>query len=88
MVYEALLMMFQQKINYLVIKKESDFVGILTRNKLLSSKAKSPFVLIQSIKLAHSVEELASKWKNVTHIVDQLLAHPQTRWRFPALQKR
>jgi len=73
LVYEALLMMFQSKINYLVIKKSTQFTGIITRNKLLSSKAKSPFVLIQSIKLAHSVEELTSKWKNVSYIVVKLL---------------
>ena len=73
LVYEALLMMFQSKINYLVIKKGTQFTGIITRNKLLSSKAKSPFILIQSIKLAHSVAELVAKWKNVPYVVGKLL---------------
>lgn len=73
LVHEALLKMFQEKINYLVVSKKGRFNGILNRNKLLSSKAKSPFVLIQSIKLAITVPELKSKWRNVPFIVKDLI---------------
>jgi len=73
LVYEALIKMFIEKLNYLVVERKGKYVGLITRDKLLSSKARSPFVLIQSIKLANSTVELASKWKNVPFVVHQLL---------------
>ena len=58
-VYEALLKMFQTKIRYILIEKEGQHVGFISRNKLLSEQAQSPLVFIQSVKLAVSTEELA-----------------------------
>ncbi len=72
-VYEALLMMFRTKTRYLIIRKEGGYIGFISRTKLLSEQAESPFVFIQSVKLAHSVKELSNKWKTVPEIVTQLL---------------
>src|SRR5207237_649464 len=47
-VYEALLMMFRTKTRYLLIRKEGGYIGFISRNKLLSEQAQSPFVFIQS----------------------------------------
>lgn len=72
-VYEAILMMFSTKTRYLLIKKEGEYVGFLSRNKLLSEQAQSPLVFIQSVKSAVSDEELKRKWESVPHFVNQLL---------------
>jgi CBS domain-containing protein len=73
LVYEALLMMFQTKTRYLLIKKDGDYVGFISRNKLLSEQAQSPLVFIQSVKLAVSNDELKRKWESVPQFVTQLL---------------
>jgi CBS domain-containing protein len=72
-VYEAMLLMFRTKIRYLLIGKEGEYTGFISRNKLLSDQSQSPFVFIQSVKLALSVEELRNKWQKVPEIVYQLL---------------
>lgn len=73
-VYEAILKMFQDKLRYFLVKHDDKFIGFLSRNRLTSEQAQSPFVFIQSVKLAQSVEELRSKWKKVPEIVFQLLS--------------
>ncbi|AKD03934.1 DUF294 domain-containing protein [Pontibacter korlensis] len=72
-VYEAILLMFRTKTRYLLIEENGQYLGFLSRNKLLSDQAQSPFVFIQSVKLAQSVEELKRKWEKVPEIVYQLL---------------
>ena len=72
-VYEAILLMFRTKTRYLLIEGESGFTGFISRNKLLSEQAQSPFMFIQSVKLATSAGELKSKWEKVPEIVFQLL---------------
>lgn len=72
-VYEAILMMFRTKTRYLLIKKDDEFVGFISRAKLLSDQAQSPMVFIQSVKLAISVDELKRKWDAVPQMVTQLL---------------
>ncbi|AHM60072.1 CBS domain and cyclic nucleotide-regulated nucleotidyltransferase [Flammeovirgaceae bacterium 311] len=72
-VYEAMLLMFRTKTRYLLIEREGEAIGFISRNKLLSDQAQSPFVFIQSVKLAVSVEELTRKWQTVPEIVYQLL---------------
>lgn len=72
-VYEALLLMFQTKIRYILIEKDGQHVGFISRNKLLSEQAQSPLVFIQSVKLAVSTEELKRKWQGVPQFVTQLL---------------
>lgn len=72
-VYEAILLMFRTKTRYLLIEKGGAYTGFISRNKLLSDQAQSPFMFIQSVKLALSVEELRRKWQKVPEIVHQLL---------------
>ncbi|HEX8545534.1 MAG TPA: DUF294 nucleotidyltransferase-like domain-containing protein, partial [Cytophagaceae bacterium] len=72
-VYEAVLMMFQTKTRYLLIEKEGQYIGSISRNKLLSELAQSPLVFIQSVKQAMSVDELKRKWDTVPQIVSQLI---------------
>jgi CBS domain-containing protein len=72
-VYEAVLMMFSTKTRYLLVQKDGEYVGFLSRNKLLSEQAQSPLVFIQSVKSALSDEELRRKWESVPLMVNQLL---------------
>jgi len=72
-VYEALLMMFRTKTRYLLVERYGQYVGFLSRNKLLSEQAQSPLVFIQSVKLAVSADELKRKWEIVPTMVTQLL---------------
>ncbi|TZF84729.1 CBS domain-containing protein [Pedobacter sp. BS3] len=73
-IYEALLMMFQTKTRYLLIRKNNQYLGFISRNKLLSEQAQSPLVFIQSVKLALSADELRRKWEQVPGFVNQLLS--------------
>lgn len=74
-VYEAILLMFKSKSRYLVIKNEQGkYLGVTSRNKLISDQTYSPFVFIQSVKLASGIKELADKWRQVPDIVFQLLS--------------
>jgi len=72
-VYEAILLMFRTQTRYLLIQEEGQYLGFISRNKLLSEQAQSPFMFIQSVKLARSVEELRRRWEKVPEIVYQLL---------------
>ncbi len=72
-VYEAVLMMFQTKTRYLLIKANDTYIGSISRNKLLSELAQSPLVFIQSVKQSLSVHELKRKWDTVPQIVTQLI---------------
>lgn len=73
-VYEAILKMFQTKTRYLLVQEKEQYRGFLSRNRLLSEQAQSPFMFIQAVKLAISLDELRSKWKQVPEIVTQLLS--------------
>lgn len=72
-VYEALLMMFSTKTRYLLVERDGEFIGFLSRNKLMSEEAESPLVFVQSVKSAVSDEELKKKWDAVPALVNQLL---------------
>jgi CBS domain-containing protein len=72
-VYEAVLSMFRTKMRYMLVEKAGEYVGFISRNKLLSEQGQSPLVFIQSVKQALSVDELKRKWEAVPQIVAQLL---------------
>lgn len=72
-VYEALLLMFRTKTRYILIKDQGEVKGMLSRNKLLTDQAQSPFVFIQAVKLSSTVSELKKRWEKVPMIVFQLL---------------
>lgn len=71
--YEAILLMFKTKSRYLLVKNQEEYIGFLSRNRLLSEQAQSPLVFIQSVKLAETIEELRNKWRQVPDIITQLL---------------
>jgi CBS domain-containing protein len=71
--YEAVLRMFQTKTKYLLVEQAGQPVGFVSRNKLLSDLAQSPFMFIQGVKLAQSTSELRRRWQKVPDIVQQLL---------------
>lgn len=71
--YEAVLMMFRTKTKYLLVEQDGEYVGFLSRNRLLSEQAQSPLVFIQSVKSAVTIAELKQKWDRVPHFVTQLL---------------
>ncbi|RYY15378.1 MAG: CBS domain-containing protein [Cytophagaceae bacterium] len=72
-VYEALLLMFRTKTRYLLIAREGEYIGFISRNKLLAEQAQSPFLFIQGVKQAVSGRELRLRWQKVPDIVFQLL---------------
>lgn len=72
-VYEAVLNMFRTKTRYMLIEKNGEYIGFISRNKLLSEQGQSPLVFIQSVKQALSIDELKRKWEEVPQIVAQLL---------------
>ena len=73
LVYEALIHMFQTKTRYLLVKSGNDFVGMISRNKILTEPSNSPFLFIQSVKQATTKEELRQKWLQVPDLVYRLI---------------
>ncbi len=73
-IYEALLLMFRTKTRYLLVQTEGKYLGVISRNKLLSEQGRSPFMFIQSVKMARNDHELKEKWKKVPEVISQLLA--------------
>lgn len=73
-VYEAILLMFRTKTRYLLVETNGEYVGYISRNKLLTDdQAESPFIFIQSVKQAQAVPELKRRWEQVPEMVYQLL---------------
>ena len=72
-VYEAVLLMFDNMIRYIIVQENGEDIGVLSRNRLLSDQAQSPFVFIQSVRLSLTVDELKNKWAQVPEVVYQLL---------------
>lgn len=72
--YEALLMMFQTKTRYLLVKDSGKYLGWISRNKILTEQSQGPFIFIQSVKQAMHNEELKEKWAQVPEIIHQLVS--------------
>jgi len=72
-VYDAIMMMFAEKIRYLIVEEDGEDIGVLSRNKLLSDQAQSPFIFIQSVRSGNTIEELKHKWSEVPSLVYSLL---------------
>jgi CBS domain-containing protein len=73
-VYEAILLMFRTKTRYLLVETDGEYVGYISRNKLLTDdQAQSPFIFIQSVKQAQAVPELKRRWEQIPEMVYQLL---------------
>ncbi|UII25670.1 DUF294 nucleotidyltransferase-like domain-containing protein [Fulvivirga maritima] len=72
-IYEAILLMFKHKIRYLLVEENGETKGVISRNKLLADQAQSPFIFLQSVRQAISVEELEHKWSEVPELAYNLL---------------
>ena len=72
-VYEALLLMFRTKTRYLLVERQGEYLGFISRSKLLAEQAQSPFLFIQGVRQAQSLRELRRNWQKVPDIVFQLL---------------
>ncbi|MGI4835207.1 MAG: DUF294 nucleotidyltransferase-like domain-containing protein [Janthinobacterium lividum] len=72
-VYEALLLMLRTKTRYLLVARGGEYLGFISRNKLLAEQAQSPFLFIQGVKQAVSGRELKLRWQKVPDIAFQLL---------------
>lgn len=71
--YEALLLMFQTKTRYLLVKNKENFIGWISRTKILMEQSNSPFIFIQSVRQALDTYELSNKWKQVPELVNRLI---------------
>ncbi len=71
--YEAILLMFRYKVDYLVVREGQRLVGIISLDKLLNAQGKSPFIFVQSIAFDHDTDSLKEKWAEVPSIVDHLI---------------
>lgn len=71
--YEALLMMFQTKTRYLLVRDQGRYVGWISRNKILSEQSQGPFIFIQAVRQAMDRDELKEKWAVVPAIIHQLV---------------
>ena len=73
LVHEALLLMFRTKTRYLLVEENGLYLGFISRTKLLTDQAQSPFLFIQSVRQATSDRELRRGWQQVPDLVHQLL---------------
>ncbi len=71
---EALLLMFRTKSRYLLVEDQFQFVGWISRNKILTEQSQGPFMFIQSVKEARQISELKSKWDRMPEIIHLLLS--------------
>ncbi len=73
LLYEALLAMFQTKLEYIIVRDGNTNLGYLSRYRLMTEHAQSPLVFIQSVKLSSTVPELKEKWEKVPELISKLL---------------
>lgn len=71
---EALMLMFRTKSRYLLVKKQEQFIGWISRTKVLTEQSQGPFMFIQSVKEARQIPELKAKWERMPEIIHLLLS--------------
>ncbi|MDF2159132.1 DUF294 nucleotidyltransferase-like domain-containing protein [Algoriphagus sp. CAU 1675] len=71
---EALLLMFQTKSRYLLVRENQEFIGWISRTKILTEQSQGPFMFIQSVKEARQIPELREKWGRMPEIIHLLLS--------------
>ena len=69
---EALILMFQTKSRYLLVKENGAYVGWISRTKILTEQSQGPFMFIQSVKEARQIPELFQKWARMPEIIHLL----------------
>lgn len=70
---EALLLMFQTKARYLLVKDNADYLGWISRTKVLTEQSQGPFLFIQSVKEARHISELKEKWTQMPTLIQVLI---------------
>ncbi|WP_163716418.1 DUF294 nucleotidyltransferase-like domain-containing protein [Mangrovibacterium lignilyticum] len=73
LLYEALLAIFQSKLEFVMVTDGERNLGYISRYRLLTEHAQSPLVFIQSVKLSNTVDELKDKWQKVPALISKLL---------------
>ncbi|QYH37523.1 CBS domain-containing protein [Algoriphagus sp. NBT04N3] len=71
---EALLLMFRTKSRYLLVKENEQYIGWISRTKILTEQSQGPFMFIQSVKEARQITELKDKWQRMPEIIHLLLS--------------
>lgn len=71
---EAILLMFQTKARYLLVKNKEGYLGWISRTKVLTEQSQGPFMFIQSVKEARQISELADKWAKMPEIIHLLIS--------------
>lgn len=69
---EALILMFQTKSRYLLVREKEEYIGWISRTKLLTEQSQGPFLFIQSVKEARQISELRQKWHRMPEIIHLL----------------
>jgi CBS domain-containing protein len=72
---EALLLMFQTKSRYLLVKDNTGYQGWISRTKVLTEQSQGPFTFVQSVKEARQFSELADKWSQMPGIIHLLISN-------------
>jgi CBS domain-containing protein len=73
--YQALLLMFQTKTRYLLIKANDQYIGYVSRTKILTEQSNDPFLFVQSVKQSRTPDELKQKWEMVPQLISGLIKH-------------
>ncbi|PZV76768.1 CBS domain-containing protein [Algoriphagus aquaeductus] len=71
---EALILMFQTKARYLLVKNHRGYQGWISRTKVLTEQSQGPFLFIQSVKEARHISELAEKWARMPELIHLLIS--------------
>lgn len=69
---EALMLMFQTKSRYLLVRENQAYIGWISRTKILTEQSQGPFMFIQSVKEARQIPELRQKWTRMPEIIHLL----------------
>ncbi len=73
LLYEALLALYPNKLEYLLVQDGDKNLGYLSRYRLLTENAQSPLVFIQSVKLSNTILDLKEKWLRVPEFISSMI---------------
>lgn len=71
---EALILMFQTKARYVLVKENGTYRGWISRTKILTEQSQGPFMFIQSVKEARHFAELKAKWEYMPNLIHLLIS--------------
>ncbi len=73
-VMEAMLLMFQTGTQYLLVKEQGKYLGVLSQPQLLSEQSHSTFAFMSAVRQATHVEQLKQLWEQVPEVVMHLFS--------------